>query len=1018
MPGNCNTSRLAHCARIALLLLLGVRMVQGAPTNLSWTLQTWRAVDGLPDNTVVGIEQTADGFLWIGTHGGLVSFDGVRFQEFPPANAAGEPTSLIQAVALDRQNRLWIGKDQGVVARVDNERTIAFTAADGLLRQEVRLILEDAQGGMWIPYIGGDMVRLQDGRVQAITAAEGLPDGGTCQLAIGRHGQLWCVKGGTLGVFQGTRFIAKTNVTAQRVYGAHQGGVWLCMATNVSRFHADGRLEYIGGLPTDRPNVTPTVLFEDRSGALWIGTRNGGLFRYDGSIIKSVPSSHHEISCLKEDREGNLWVGTRGGGLNRLRPSMVEVVDLAVGVPGEAVRSVCQDSAGTLWAVTQIGLVTRREPRGWRALSASDHWAERYAQCICANPGGGVWIGTQYKGLHLWQDGRVVTNFAFATGLAGNFVNALLVSGEADLWVGTETADMRGHAVQRWRSGRWQTFTLPANCGTVAAMVADPSGKVWAATSAGRLLRFGEEHYTDETQKTLAVPQAIRCLLSTGDGSLWIGYAGRGVGRVQGNRFSLFDHEQGLPEDYISQIVPDGLGRLWFAGNRGIFSVKLAEFGAVISGQSSILRAVNYGRNEGLPGTQASYGYWPGAMCSADGKLWIPMQSGLTAVDAPGLRENPLPPLVALERAVVDGQSIAIHDFGQRVAIVNSAASLEHEHLEPHLRLHPGYQRIVFEFTALSFAAPANVQFKYRLRHLDLDWVDARGQRVAEYPHIPPGNYVFEVKACNDTGVWSEMAASLTLTAEPHFWQTAWFQIAAPVGAFVLIGAGVLRAVRLRHRRQIERLEMQRATERERARIAQDLHDDLGAGLTQISLNTALAQNPAVTSEMATGLLGEIDHRARELVLALDEIVWAVQPKNDTVSSLARYLCQFAQHSLQPANIDCRLEVTSNLPDVPVNAEQRHQLFLAFKEALHNVIQHSGAAQVRLEIPATEQTFTVILADDGRGFIPGTEREGADGLMNMRERLQGLGGKCEITSEPARGTRVVLRLPLQADKPT
>ena len=998
--------------------MLATGAVQAASTNINWSLQTWRAVDGLPDNTVVGIEQTADGYLWIGTHAGLARFDGVRFQEFTPVIAAGEPTSLIQALTLDRQNRLWIGKDQGVVARVDQETTTAFTETNGTVRQEVRLILEDAQGAIWISYIGGNLVRLENGRARAITSADGLPDGGTCQLELGEDGQLWCVKGGTLGTFEGTQFLARTNVAAQRLHPARQGGVWLCNFTTLYRYHANGHLERIGSLPTDRPNVTPTALYQDRSGALWVGTRNGGLFRYDGHAIRSVPCSHHEISCLTEDREGNLWVGTRGGGLNRLRPAIAEVLELATGVPGEAIRSVTQDTDGTLWAVTQLGQVLRRDGVVWRALKAADYWTEQYAQCVCAEPRGGIWIGTQYKGIHLWRDGRVITNFSLPTGLAGNYAHALLTTTNGDLWVATESMNTLRHHVQRLRDHQWATFELPANSGAVSALVADARGRVWAATASGRLLHFQPDGYADVTARTMAVPQAIRCLCATDDGSLWIGYAGRGVGRLRETGFQLFGQERGLPEDHISQIIPDSSGRLWFAGNRGIFSVKVEELESVAAGQGQTLRAISFGRNEGLPGTQAGYGFWPGAIRARDGKLWIPMQSGLTVVDAPGLRENPIPPPVAIERVTVDGQAIAIQDFGQRGTLSNTAALLEYEQGEPRLHVHPGYQRIRLEFTALSFASPANVQFKYRLRDLDQDWVDARDRRVAEYPYLRPGSYVFEVKACNDAGIWSETTARLALTAEPRFWQTRWFQVAAPTAAFVLIGATVLRAVRLRHRRQIERLEMQRATERERARIAQDLHDDLGAGLTQISLNTALAQNPAMAPEVAGGLLGEIDQRARELVLALDEIVWAVQPKNDAVPSLARYLCQFAQSSLQPANIACRLEVSPHLPEAFVNAEQRHQLYLAFKEALHNVIQHAAATEVRLEIHATESTFTLSLADNGRGFQPGSEREGADGLTNMRARLQRLGGLCEVTSALNSGTRVLLQLPLRASEST
>lgn len=994
------------------LCLLAAQIAVAGSTNGSWSLQTWRAVDGLPDNTVVGLEQTADGFLWVGTQGGLVRFDGVRFQEFSPVTAAGEPTSFVQAMFLDRRNRLWIGKDRGVVVCVEPGKTTAFTASNGLPRMEVRLILEDAQGDLWISYIGGEVVRIHDGQIRGYRAEGEMPDGGTCQITADANGRLWYAKGNEVGVIREGRFVTVRMVKAQRLCASRQGGVWIGVATRLSRMHPDGRVEACGVLPTDRPNVTPTVLFEDRTGAVWIGTRNGGLFRYDRDGFTSVRTSHHEISSVLEDREGNIWVGTRGGGLNRLRPSIAEVMDVPVGVPGERIRSVCQDTAGTIWAITQLGLVTRLGPEGWSAITARQGWPEQYAQCITADPAGGVWIGTQYKGLHLWSDGAVRTNYSLGSGPTGNGVTALLQAPNGDLWVGTESSITPKHDVMRRRAGQWQVFDLPAESGQVNAMVTDASNQLWVATSAGRLLRFGEDQFVDETRKTLEVPHAIRCLLGTADGSLWIGYAGRGVGRLKAGQFTLYHQEQGLPEDYISQLIADQRGRIWCAGNRRIFYVTLTDFDAVTRRETPRVRAVVFGRNEGLPGTQASYGFWPGALHGADGKLWIPMQSGLTVIHTTNLKLNPVPPPVSIERVMVDGQAVGVHEFEENTLTSHAAVALERKRGELRVRVKPGYQRLMFEFTALSFIAPANVEFKYRLHGLEEDWVDARQQRVAEYPHIPPGDYRFEVMACNDAGVWSNGAVGLAVTAEPHFWQARWFQVAAPVLGFLLVGAVVLRSVRERHRRQIERLEMQRATERERARIAQDLHDDLGAGLTQISLNTALAQNPAVASDLASGLLTEIDNRARELVLALDEIVWAVQPKNDSVPSLARYLCQFAQGSLQPANMACRLDVAQSLPSVPVSAEQRHQLFLAFKEALHNTIQHSGATEVRLAIAADRRTFTVTLADNGRGFVPGTRTEGADGLENMRLRLARLGGRCDISSAVQQGTTVVFRLSL------
>ena len=996
----------------ASLALLVACVAPAAVPNATWSARVWKSDEGLPDNTVVGVEQTADGFLWVATQGGLVRFDGVRFREFAPVTEAGVPTSLIHALFLDRRDRLWVAKDRGVVVLVDAGQTTVFMPSNGLPTLEVRMFVEDPEDGLWISYLDGDVLRVRDGRVRVFTAADGLPAAGTCQLVTDSKGQLWFAKGGQVGIFRDGRFLSKTNLAVQRIAAARSGGLWACEGVKVFRCQDDGRAEPCGVLPTDLPNVTPTVLFEDRAGALWIGTRTAGLFRYDGKGFLRVNTSHHEIRSVGEDREGNLWVGTRGGGLDRLRASVVDVVDIGSGVPLEAVRTVCQETTGQLWAATQLGVLTRSQDHAWTPMTAKEGCPVQYVQCVAADPQGGVWIGTQYKGLYHWQGGALTPNISKTNGLANDSVRSLLPTVAGDLWVGTESTDAQHPALQRRRAGQWRTFELPPGSGPVIAMTVDAAGHVWVATSAGRLLRVQQDALVEETASTLAVPQTIRCLLATPDGSLWIGYAGRGVGRLKAGRFNQYRLEQGLADDYISQIVGDGHGRLWFAGNRGIFRVQQRDFDELAAGRLTRLRSVVFGVGDGLPGLQASYGYWPGALRSTDGCLWIPMQSGLALVQAAGLKPNPVPPPVVLERVNVDGQPVAAYETSELPPGPASSERLELRQPAPHLRLRPGHQQVQFEFTALSLAAPANVNFKYRLHGLDQDWVDAGARRVAYYPHLPPGDYRFQVTACNNDGLWNETGAALAVTAEPHFYEIPWFRAVAPVLAFGLVGGGVLLGVRRRHWRQIELLQLQGATERERARIAQDLHDDLGAGLTQISLNTVMAQNPAVTPDVAAGLLHEIDQRARELVTALDEIVWAVNPKNDTLPSLARYFCQFAQSYSLPSGMACRLEVAPALPDAPVSAEQRHHLFLTLKEALHNVLQHSRATEIRLTIAADAQWLTVTLADNGRGFTPAPVPEGADGLHNMADRLKVLGGSCVVTSAPGAGTTVVLRLPL------
>ena len=243
MNGPISWRRLA-----GLAVVLAAAVWPASAARTPWLARTWQSDAGLPDNMVVGIEQTPDGFLWVATPAGLVRFDGLQFQPFAPVTAAGVPASLIQALYVDRRGRLWVAKEQGALVCVDQGQTTVLTRDAGLPDGAVHLMLEDtagavwasylegglvrmlegASGTVWVSYLGGGLVRIQDGKVRAFTEADGLPAGRTRQLALGPDGQLWFATGKSLGVYREGRFRTLVEVTAQRIVAARGGGIWIC----------------------------------------------------------------------------------------------------------------------------------------------------------------------------------------------------------------------------------------------------------------------------------------------------------------------------------------------------------------------------------------------------------------------------------------------------------------------------------------------------------------------------------------------------------------------------------------------------------------------------------------------------------------------------------------------------------------------------------------------------------------------------------------------------------------------
>ncbi len=255
------------------------------------------------------------------------------------------------------------------------------------------------------------------------------------------------------------------------------------------------------------------------------------------------------------------------------------------------------------------------------------------------------------------------------------------------------------------------------------------------------------------------------------------------------------------------------------------------------------------------------------------------------------------------------------------------------------------------------------MQFQYRLENWDSEWMNAANdKRVAEYSYLPPGRYTFHVRACNSDGVWNTDGASVALIVLPHFWQTWWFYFVAGLFAAGVIARTVWFVSRRRMRRKLEAAQRQQAIERERTRIAKDIHDHLGANLTRISLLSQSAHGELENPAQAAVQLDRIYETSRELTRAMDEIVWAVNPQHDTLDSLANYLGNFAQEYLAPLRIRCRLEVPLQLPHWPITAEMRHNIFLAFKEALHNIVKHSGATEVLVDLTTGADTFTLVRA--------------------------------------------------------
>lgn len=947
-----------------------------------------------PQSSIIAMTLTRDGYLWVGTRDGLARFDGVQFTFFNEGNTPGLKSSPIVKLFEDSHTNLWIGTETAGIFLAASGQTKSLGI--GRTPREGRLIsiCEDATGAVWLCLADGQIARYRDGHVVTWKL------GRVRSLISDVSGLLWVGSEISLSGWRPSAEI-KSDEPPKSVEGSvmpvpglvfllasKQGGFW-CLCNRQIRKYKAGRFEEFETYHWNRELTPITCACEDLRGNLIVGTAGEGVFWFDaqGSNYVQLSSgtiSHNWVFSLCVDREGDLWVGTDGGGLNRVKRQLFDVLEVT---RDATVQTVSEDNQGGLW----IGYNGER----------IDHWAEGTNQQFRSSQGlfnmavrsilvdaeQKVWVGTfGGRGLLQLQNGLFLQAPDTEFMARDVEVSALYLDRHKNMWVGRQSG------LARWDGTQWATTNLPSP-NLVSCIVEDHQGHLWAGTDGGGLIRFSQGQI-ETIGKTNGLPSDnVNCLYADMAEALWIGTAG-GLARFNGGKLFSFAEYPELAGG-VGYLLEDGQDYLWIGTANGLKRARKQELEEFAAGLRDSILVRSYGRADGLPTGECSQGSQPSACRTHDGKLWFPTTLGLASVDPARVARNTNPPPVLIEGVFIDGQSQGSNTLRapvpQAVTIAASKESLE------------------IHYTTLALSAPEEGRFKYRLQGHETTWTSRPGTvRYASYTKLPHGHYRFQVVACNEDGVWNDTGASLAVTVLPPFWQTSWFIATVTLALLGAIIGTVHFVSTQKLQKQLAALRQQEALEKERARIARDLHDQLGANLTQVALLGEMAETDKASPDQVEEHARQISHTARETTRALDEIVWTVNPSNDTLDGLINYVCKYAQEYLALAGLRYRLEVPPQLPATPITPELRHNVFLAAKEAVNNVVKHSQASSVWLRLALDSNKFVLEIEDDGRG-LPGTaEQKGRSGLRNMRKRMEDIGGEFSIAPRPEGGTTVRL----------
>lgn len=976
----------------------------------------WQVEHGLEQNPVTAVVQGREGYLWLGTYTGLARFDGVRVTVFDSANTPGLRNSRVTSLYEDPEGALWIGHESGEVTRLSAGEFQPVGRVSGWPGGAVEAITTDQGGDVWLLTDIGLLFRLRDSYVLEP------PGGGSPSRKVGlsreHNGRLWVVANGkaaTLVRGELAPFTFDDPAGAnfyQRIAPAQDGGLWVMDGSRLRKWREGRWAVDLGDCPCGAGFVSE--LLETRSGKLLAGTVRDGLYLLTPGaeplhFARTNGLSHDWVRSLCEDHEGNIWIGT-GGGLNALRPRKVQMLNPPDAWQGRAVLSFVVGRGGDAWVGTEGSGLYHRSGDQWTCFTELNGLSNLFVWSVLETRAGELMAGTWGGGLMVKIGERFETRGELDRLTAP--VVALYEGRQGELWIGTTVG------LHRYEAGKltWFAGKEKLSSPDVRAVTESPDGALWFGMLGGGLGCLKEGALRQYRKKDGLSSDFVLALYAEADGTLWIGTSDNGLCRLREGKFATISTPQGLLASIISQVADDGAGNLWMGSHHGILRVSKVDLNRCANGEVASVRCLSYGKGEGLASQRCSGGFQPGVCQTPDGRLWFPTAKGLAIIDPRGFTTNTIPPPVVIEELLVEGQPVKL----------TAKAGARATGPAPAVQIPAGKQRLELRYTGLSFAAPDKVRFKHKLEGLENQWVDAGTERFVQYSYLPPASYTFRVIACNNDEVWNEQGASLSFTVLPQVWQTWWFRMALLATGGGAVAAAAMRVARRRVRRRVEQLERQRALERERARIARDIHDDLGASLTRISLLSQSARAELADGHAAAADVDRIYTTARELTRAMDEVVWAVNPKHDTLDSLVAYLGRFAQKFLSTAAIRCRLDLPLHLPSWPLTSEIRHNTFLAFKEALNNVVKHAQASEVRISLELKPDGFMLVIADNGRGFAwdpqtgqgapaaDGSRSAAGNGLVNMQQRLEEIGGCCAWDTAPGEGTRAKLVVTIKA----
>lgn len=946
---------------IYALILLIVALGPAAQAQQVQQFRNYSAENGLSQSVVLSIAQDNMGYLWVATEVGLNRFDGFRFTPFYREN--GLPSNRANVVMKDHDGVLWVGTDMGL-ARWNGRYFETPAIADTLSGLSIISIFHDSSKRLWIGTDGAGAWLVDGNTIKAYKPANGIAGDRIRDIDEGADGTIW------LGTRDGLSAIRPSGDIRNWKFGeglpddkvrsltfASNGDLWIGTRSGVAIFRNNtivGTLTMADGLVN---NMVKEIVF-DLFGRAWIATEEGFSLYANGKFSNYGLEDGFGSSIFNtiyQDDEGNIWIGTFGAGVFRYVGDRFENLRAPNPLPDNMVTAI-RKSGERLWVSTYGGGIAEIGPNGSKVWNMRSGLADERVFDLHLDQNGELWAATR-NGISIIKDGQI-RELTVGTGLPFRIIRTITPDPDGSLWFGTD-----GGGLIHLRNGQFENITTTEGLihNTLRAVKFDRSGGMWVGTYGG-LNYFKDGRHTHYTTAEGLANNIVLDLLVDDDGSVWAATFD-GLSHLKDGIFTNYTTADGLPADVIYLIHKDDYDNFWLGTTRGLVRFRSDQTDGL---QRPIFK--RYTTDYGLAADELNRG----AVFGSGDTLYFGTVGGLSIYFRSRDPEISHRPPIYIEQVRVFDQ--AITDFRDLDFSYNDNS-------------------IWFDYAALSYSAPEKVTYEYRLRPIDTEWIPT-DLRSARYAGLPAGDYTFEVRARNNDGNWSDQPAKLAFTIRPPFYSTWWFRL--------ILMAGFLAAVAFVY--NYYRVNKQVELERMRVRIASDLHDDVGASLTEIALQTDFLQASSIPDNIRSPLQN-IGETSRRIVTTMDDIVWSIDARNDTVGDLTDRMQDYARNILAPKGITFDF-VFENLDTAhPMPVEVRQNVYLIFKEMINNAVKHSKATHIDVRLSKHNNISSMYIKDNGVG-LANQQRKTGHGLKNLKLRSDRIHAQIEFIDRDGFGIEI------------